>query len=139
MQMQLFASTPTEPPQDATWVTGAVVAREGVDSFLHLVRSPSDPTRLSREERKGRECAWKNDLRKSSKGRWLAGMQELLSDGQPRTFNRIVLELSSYEYTADVAFDTVADDALWDLVGAQVVEHTLATPVLFRGRDSSVE
>ena len=134
MQMQLFASTPTEPPQDATWATGAVVAREGLDSFLHLVRSPSDPTRLSREGRKGRECAWKHDLRKSSKGRWLAGMQELLSDGQPRTFNRIVLELSSYEYAADVAFGTVADDALWELVGAEALEHTLATPVLFRGR-----
>jgi len=40
-------------------------------------------------------------------------MQALLADGVPRTFGHIVLELSYNEYTADVAFATVADDALW--------------------------
>lgn len=81
--------------------------------MLFALRSPSAPARLSREEHKGRECAWKSDLRKSSKGLVLARMQVLLADGVPRTFGHIVLELSYNEYTADVAFATIADDALW--------------------------
>jgi hypothetical protein len=51
-----------------------------------------------------------------------------------RTFNRIVLEITKYEYTADVAFDTIADVALWELVASEALEHTVATPVLFRAR-----
>jgi hypothetical protein len=52
-----------------------------------------------------------------------------LSDGEPRTFNRLTVEL--WDITADIAFDTVADEALWSLVG-EYIEHTVKVPILFR-------
>tara|TARA_R110002073_G_scaffold322027_3_gene498463 strand:- start:3298 stop:3723 length:426 start_codon:yes stop_codon:yes gene_type:complete len=131
-QLQLFESPSDDVSAAAVWVTGSAVSREGLAAFVHIIRSPRDPERLSRSERKGSETTWKADLRASSKGAWLERIGAHLADGVPRTFNRIVLEVSGYQYTADVAFKTAADEALWELVAAEQMEHTLAAPILFR-------
>lgn len=125
-------------PERDGWVTGGEISREGLAGYVHIVRAPDDPERMSRSERQklhGKEKAsqkWKADLKPSSKGAWGEKITGLLSDGQGRTFNRICLELSELEYTADVAMGKAPDHALWDLVGEGKVEHTLVSPVLFR-------
>ena len=121
---------------DSGWVTGETVSREGLDGFLHIVRAPDDPQRSSREERKGLACAWKGDMKASSKGAWTEKIRELLADGEPRTFNRIVLELSGLQYSADMALDAAPDHALWALVAAEAIEHTICAPVVFRRRQA---
>ena len=115
-----------------SWATGETVSRRGLAGFLHVVRGVDDPKRLDRKDREGRETAWKADLKASSTATWAAKIAAHLSDGIPRTFNRIVLELSNHEYTADVALEQAPDFALWHLVASERVEHTFTLPVLFR-------
>jgi hypothetical protein len=54
----------------------------------------------------------------------------LLADGRPRTFNAIGVEL--LDHTADTLFRSPYDQALWQLVEREAIEHTLDVPILFR-------
>lgn len=124
-----------DEPSEERWVTGDVVDRSGLASYLHLVRAPDDPERSSREARQakhgkaGAALQWR-DLKKASPDSWRARILEHLADGVPRTFNRITVEL--VDQTADVATTGPADPAIWSLVTDGLVEHTLTTPVYFR-------
>lgn len=66
----------------------------------------------------------------STRPRWRERIQKHLADGEPRTFNRICVELG--DVTADVAFEKAPDHALWELVAQGAVEHTMTAPILFR-------
>ena len=63
---------------------------------------------------------------------WAATILEYMADGKPRTFNRLVLELTDYHHTADNAFKRGPDQAIWLLVQASQIEHTLEAPIQFR-------
>jgi hypothetical protein len=53
-----------------------------------------------------------------------------LADGRARTFNAIGVEL--LDHTADTLLGSPYDEALWQLVEAEQLEHTMEAPVLFR-------
>lgn len=116
----------------AEWVTGHNAARSGLECFVHIIRGPDDPKRLTREQRKGMSLAWVADLKDCNKPKWIEEIVALLSDGVERTFNRICLEVSGGNYTADVCLEKSPDNALWELVAQGDIEHTMAAPVLFR-------
>jgi len=56
-----------------------------------------------------------------------------MADGAARTLNRIGTEL--WDKTADITFGTKLEEALWLLVEARELEHTMEAPVLFRTAD----
>jgi len=114
------------------WVTGQYVDRSGLSRYTHLIRSADDPGGTPREMRKGHQLTWLKDMHPGTTDKWAKSIYKLLSDRVPRTFNRIVLELSHNLHTADVAFDKAPDHALWDLVVSRKISHTTAAPILFR-------
>lgn len=113
------------------WVTGYNIYRSGLMTFAHIVRCPTDPERVPRSARKGKAAAWRQDM-KAPVSEWESSILRLMADGQSRTFNKLILELTDYSYTADVAFQGNPDKAIWSLVKAERVEHTLVSPILFR-------
>lgn len=127
----------TRPGPDAEWVTGAdTVDRTGMFVYLHIVRGSDDPERQKRATERadagGGSQVWRKMFRKASVEQWTDAIRKHVADGEPRTFNRIMVELC--DMTADVAFDKAPDRALWALVAAGEVEHTLETPIYFRRR-----
>ena len=122
------------------WFTGKF-DRSCSANYIHLIRSPDDPERLSREERHrriglrhGRDVtatAWKK-LDDCSIAKWKERILAGLRDGKPRTWNRLILEITNFHYTADVVFGKRPDKALWALVEEGKVELTAEAPVLFR-------
>lgn len=118
------------------WDTGGHLQRGYMSTFMHIVRSPLDPERLSRKKRQEMHensvTKWCGDLKAGTKPQWKAKILEVLAGGELLTFNAIVLRASGMEYTADVAHGKAPDSALWELVGERKIEHTMATPILFR-------
>lgn len=116
------------------WVTGAVVDRSGVGTYMHLVRSPEDPERADIRklppELRDRGAEWLKSLMKSTAASWEEPILLLLNDGVARTFNGIGVAL--LDKTADVLFESPPDAALWALVASGKVEHTMSVPVFFR-------
>lgn len=113
----------------AIWIREPV-DRSGAAAYTHLIRDPDDPTRSSRPSQGGYEDKTPHRSLDEIDPETLEHMiLDLLSDGEPRTFNRIAVEL--WDLTADIAFGTAADEALWRLVGT-ATEHTNEAPVLFR-------
>lgn len=105
--------------------------------YTHLIRGKGDPERPHRHTQgKGDEKirGWQA-IRKTPLPELAAEIRELLEDGRPRTFNAIAVTL--WARTADVMFETVADHALWSLVVAGELEHTLRAPILFRRRKNA--
>jgi hypothetical protein len=122
---------------DSRWVTGPNTAdRSGLAGFTHIIRSPDDPERTDirklPEALRDRAAEWRRRLKKSSVGDWKRAIWTLLSDGAPRTFNRIGVELA--DKTADLLLGLPPDRALWALVAEGRVEHTMVAPILFRAR-----
>ncbi len=111
------------------WTTGKVVDRSGRYAFVHLLKDEDDPER-SVDTRKVK-FLYRN-IAKVTKLEWKRRLLKHLSDREPRTFNRICVEL--LDKTADIMFTTIVDDALWDLVRLKQIEHTTESPVLFRVR-----
>lgn len=122
-----------------TW-NHAPVCREGAYAYTYLIRSPEDPER--------RECApslggdgrtmdflhpthW-SKVKKLSVEHCRTAILALLSDGVPRTFNRIGVEL--WDKTADILFGSNPETAIWSLVESGHVEHTMEAPVHWRLR-----
>jgi hypothetical protein len=115
-------------------VTGRAVDRSSTAIYLHLVRAPDDPPRRQRFiDRAERDTgAWRELFRSGTQAHWTEAIRAHLADGTARTFNRIMVEIA--DVTSDVAFEKAPDLALWALVAAGEVEHTTATPILFRRR-----
>jgi hypothetical protein len=113
-----------------------LVDRRGMARFTHIIRAPDDPERSDirklPEALRDREATWRRRLKTSSVKDWKSAIWTLLSDGQPRTFNRIGVEL--VDKTADLLIDLPPDRALWALVAEGRVEHTMGAPILFRAR-----
>jgi hypothetical protein len=117
-------------------VTGEVVDRSGIAKYTHIIRAPDDPERSDiralPEALRDRTARWRRELKSSRVDAWRWAIWQLLSDGQPRTFNRIGVEL--LDKTADVLLELPPDRALWSLVADKRVEHTTSAPILFRAR-----
>lgn len=100
--------------------------RSGLAAYTHLIRSAHDGARETREVRHARigVAAGVIEWRKLEQGNvdeWASAIEALMRDGQPRTFNGIVLELTDAKCTADTAFGKDPDDALWKLVEARTL------------------
>ncbi len=135
MKAQLSLFSP--PPPDlsaATWRTGVVpyIDTEMRHGYVHLVRAADDPERLSREEVRAfgiRDLAPHRTISKTPVIEWKRLIRNLLLDRRSSsgyadvdrkkdiretfTFNRIMLELA--DVTADIAYQSTADAALWEL------------------------
>lgn len=114
--------------------TSEPVDRSGLAAFVHLIRDPSDPPEMTRKQRKAAgvsPLAWRTSTAPSTAGEWRSGLLASLAAG-PKTFNRMVVELSGGALTADRASGKAPDKALWALVGEGLLEHTFQAPVLFR-------
>lgn len=126
-------TAPKKPKRvGVVWVSGEHVDRSGIAKYIHLIMSSEDPEQLGRHERGRKSLNWLTDFHPGTYDKWRAAILKLLSDGQPRTFNRIVLELTGRLHAGEVAFGKAPDDALWDLVKEGEVSHTMEVPILFR-------
>jgi hypothetical protein len=112
-----------------TWTKGPV-DREGAAVYVHLIRAPYDPQRRKRYGKQGILIRPDKTVSKVPVDEWTRRLLALLADGEKRTFNRIAMDLISM--TADVAFNSTLDRALWGLVAEGKVEHTIEAPILFR-------
>lgn len=91
--------------------------------YLHLARGDDDPERTPRGTYS--PLAWRSAIKKPVRF-WKKHIVKLLSDGNARTFNGIMVELANV--TADMAFTDTPDQALWELVAEWKVAHGLRRP-----------
>ena len=117
------------------WFCGAF-KRTGAMKYTHMIRGPYDPERSSREARKGQTLAWRDKIKATSAKEWEAKLLEYLADGEPRTVNRMAVEL--LDQTADVCAPPLVD-ALWALHAACKIECTNQAPIYFRVKGSKRE
>jgi hypothetical protein len=108
------------------WCTGFTPA--GAHVYVHLIRGVDDMERRARY--KGQDKAPHLTAKKTSQETWERLLLAVLSDGEPRTFNAICLELT--EKTADVMFSTPLNDALWRLCELWQIECTMVSPIYWR-------
>lgn len=109
------------------------VDRSGTMAFVHLIRSPDDAERTPRPKGGRKDRAPHLMMRRKSPAaidEWTEAIRAKLSDGKPRTFNSLCVEIG--DLTADVAFQEAPDIALWALVCDGELEHTVEAPILFR-------
>jgi hypothetical protein len=131
---------PDGEPTHPGWVTGAYWETTGTPSpekgFLHLVRGPDDPARISRKERQAASSTsavdWRAALKDTKEG-WKARILKVLheADAPGLTFNAIVLAMTGGNYTADMVHMTEATQALWGLVEARVLAHSATQVPLY--------
>lgn len=114
-----------------------------LQKFVIMIRGPNDPedTAQGRRRRGERRAArgmldWK-DLNRRGLVSWKEAIWSIIKDGAPRTFNHLMVELC--DRTADFCAGRAPETALWDLVYAKVVEHTMNAPILFRRADLKSE
>ena len=127
------------PPDAAAgtrvFVRGVPVDRTGPAQYVHLIRDLNDPERTERPIG-GRVDRSPHltlaDVAVATCGDQILG---LLADGRARTFNAIGVE--PLDHTADTLLGSPYDEALWQLVEAEQLEHTMEAPVLFRRTQAS--
>jgi hypothetical protein len=135
MQLELFTpEAPAQAPPDGL-VKGLRVDRSGAARYVHLIRSPEDPERTERPRGGRPDRAPHRTLELTTVDHWKREILRLLSDGVPRTFNRLGVEL--LDQTADMLLDSPVDRALWELVEASLLEHTMEGPIYFRNAATS--
>jgi hypothetical protein len=126
-QLSLFAP-PSEP--EPKFVRGVAVDRSGINRYIHIVRGPDDPTRSPRPKGGLKDRAPHRTFKKMPVDKAKELLLSLLSDGRPRTFNAMTIEL--FDLGADTLMGSPVDRALWKLVADERLEHTMTRPVLFR-------
>jgi hypothetical protein len=104
--------------------------------YVHVIRHPDDPERSPRPRGGREDRAPHRTLAVVAADEFKPQILALLSDGVPRSFNRIGVEL--LDQTADMLLGSPVDRALWALVDAGDLELTLEAPVLFRVATSEV-
>jgi hypothetical protein len=129
-QLILAGIEPLATPEAREYVRGFPIDRSGVARYIHIIRGPADPERSPRPPGGRADRAPHLTLSEVPVETCRDEILGLLADGVPRTFNAIGVELR--DHTADTLLDSPYDDALWDLVAAQALEHTLDVPILFR-------
>jgi hypothetical protein len=102
---------------------------------MTVIRGPDDPERRPREARPDSDRALNavlklNQIKKLSVDELKPIIRDALDDGEPRTFNRICVEL--WDRTADLLFGERPEEALWQLAEAGEVAFTREAPVYFR-------
>lgn len=112
------------------FVRGLIVERGGIAQYVHLIRGANDPERSERPVGGREDRAPHLTLAEVPVEVCRDRLLGLLVDGRPRTFNAMGVEL--LDHTADTLFGSPYDDALWQLVAAGHLEHTLEAPILFR-------
>lgn len=122
---------PATEPRELTFVP-VVPDRSDMSRYVHLIRDKSDPERAQRGPIPT-PFAWRR-INDAPPEQWADAIVAHLTDGMPRTFNRIALELTTM--TADVAFDTTLDKGLWLAVGAGRLLLTLEAPIFFMAAQS---
>ena len=127
---QLALNLEPEPGELAVveWWRG-LPDRSGMFDYVVLIRDQHDPERKKRGREAG-DVKPHLTLRKTTAVDWAERIASHLSDGVPRTFNRIAVEL--VDKTADVVCDTPVEAGLWLLVEQERIEYTPAAPVFFR-------
>ena len=118
------AATPRE------YVRGVPVDRSGIAQYVHLIRATGDPERTPRPLGGREDRAPHLTLAEVPIPTCETRILGLLSDGVPRSFNRIGVEL--LDHTADTLLNSPYDRALWNLVERAELEHTMDAPILFR-------
>jgi hypothetical protein len=126
-QLSLFAPPPEPEPE---FVRGIRVDRSGINRYIHIVRGPNDPLRSPRPKGGLKDRAPHRTFKKLPVEKATELILSLLSDGRPRTFNAMTIEL--FDLGADTLLGSPVDRALWKLVAAERLEHTMTRPVLFR-------
>jgi hypothetical protein len=130
-QLALFDPAPSASAGvPCMFVRGAKVDRSGVAQYVHLIRDPNDPERSPRPVGGRLDRAPHRTLAEVAVESCRSDIVGLLSDGEPRTFNAIGVEL--LDHTADTLFLSPYDEALWQLVEEGLLEHTLEAPIFFR-------
>jgi hypothetical protein len=114
--------------------TSEPVDRDGPAAFVHLIRGPSDPAEMPRGVTSERRERWgvapHRKLDGTRVGHWTGPLLKLIREQPELTFNALCVTLTGL--TADVAFGTPLDDALWALVERGLVEHTRVAPIRWR-------
>lgn len=111
MQQSLFGPAPDEGRPIWVYHFG-LPDRSGTFKYIHLIRSKHDPDETMARGSKARDpLHWKKT---ASVDEYKLAIMKLMSDGEPRTFNAICVELT--KTTADVWLDKEPDKALWSLV-----------------------
>lgn len=123
-QLGLFAP-PVAREVAEGWCSG-LPERGGLDGFIHIVRGEGDPERPPRGAMGPTDWKRINDL---TPAQWAQRIVDHLSDGEPRTFNRIAVELMGI--TADVAYCENPDKGLWHAVEMGKLLWSTGSPVLF--------
>lgn len=127
---------PAAPAAPREFVRGVAVDHSDIAGYLHLIRGQGDPERSPRPIGGRLDRAPHRTLEEVPVEKCRDDIMGLLADGRPRTFNAIGVEL--LDHTADTLFRSPYDQALWQLVEREAIEHTLDVPILFRipGPDS---
>lgn len=110
--------------------------RTGMNAYTVMVRGGNDPERRKSGIESG-DIAPHHTIKKTKPEEWAPRILKLLSDGQPRTLNRIGVEL--IDKTADITAFTTFGAGLWLLVERGNVEYTPKAPVYFRIRGKQTE
>jgi hypothetical protein len=122
---ELLLATP-----EGEWVTGDVIDRSGPAAYTHLIRAADDPEEGARGKGKRDPLGWKKTVKKGDLAEWRKRILDLLAKHGPSTYN--ALSVHATGLTADITFEELPDKALWSLVSDGLVEHTMASPILFR-------
>ena len=115
------------------WNSGARPVTAGDLQYVIMIRHPEDPGRRPRpkggqEDKTPHRTIAKMDIEEIKKV-----LLEQLSDGEPRTLNRLGVEI--WDKTADITSGTKVEEALWQLVERSILEHTMKAPVMFRKKE----
>lgn len=119
-------------PELAQYDYGDSEVRERVE-YMHLIRNPRDPMRHERLSKHSNEQLLEDinyKLNKCTPGEWAVRICKCLSDGSPRTFNRIMVEEASV--TADIAFRKNPEHGLWLAVRNRWLQLAITELVWFK-------
>ncbi len=146
MSSQISLFTPKWPSQIALFASRSIWTyhrglpdRSDLSRYTHLIRSKYDPEETMehgalKHDAEGNVVGGRDPTHwKTSKQRsvpvFMAEIRKLLSDGNPRTFNRICVELTGT--TADVMLEKPIDEALWELVAEESIAWSNAEGAVF--------
>lgn len=112
------------------WFTKCMPIIKGADKYTIVIRHPDDPERAPRPKGGRKDKAPHRSLNKMSEKKIARQVLQLLGDGEPRTLNRIGVEL--WGKTADVTFGTRVEDVLWQMCKDGYLSFTMRAPIMFK-------
>jgi hypothetical protein len=100
-----------------------------MSGYTVLIRAPGDPERAPR--RSGSDPnAWRKKVSVGTAEEWATRIIEHQADGEPRTFNRIMVEIAGV--TADMAAQEPPERGLWLAVERGYLGWTASAPIYFK-------